>query len=271
MPGRHSTGLWARLVPIARPARALCLLLLTLPLGGCLYYRLVQTYSQLCAERPRISVQALAGGGRVLVFDEPTLYDSDVECLMGAAPSRIESTGLGQRWVYVGTPAGSDRAEERAIRVELSFVRVDDRQRLSRATLPPQLERVLSQRLIDQAIEAACAGRLDPMTKTAEVDLSGIDRSELPRRPEVIALLGDPQGAGSGHTELSYAYCLGRCMVDEPEQLMGRIDIGFDGSGRIEQAIVDYLQYSAEADFLGERAVVAFRGSIAGLAWDCGP
>jgi hypothetical protein len=235
-----------------------------------LYYRLVQTYSQLCDERPRISIEALAGGGRVLVFDQPTLYDTDVECLMGAAPSRIEATGAGHRWIYRASPVGAAGSDDRAIRVELVFERDGERQRLARATLPAQLERVLSQRLIDQSIEAACSGRLDPITRTAQVDLSGVDPAELPDRSEVMGLLGEPPGAGSDGARLSYAYCLGRCAADDPEAVVARVNLGFDAAGHVENAVVDYLQYSADVDFVAEQAVVAFRGSIAELAWSCG-
>ena len=128
-------------------------------LEGCLYYRLAQTYRQLCDESPRITIVQLDAGNRVLVFDEPTLFDTDVACLMGAAPSIAEATRLGKQWHYVASPVGSQGSADGAITVDLSFALVEGRYRLSRATIPAQLEKILSRHLIDQSIAAACNGK----------------------------------------------------------------------------------------------------------------
>lgn len=239
-------------------------------LSGCLYYRLTQTYYQLCDERPRIVVEEANGGERVLVFDEPTLYDTDVECLMGAAPSRIEHTDVGKQWIYMAIPMGPERPEDQTITVTLSFDFAEGRHRLSRATLPMQLEQILSQRLIDQSIEAACNGQLDLITRTAQVDLAGIDRASLPDRSKVIGLYGPPNGEARSGDVLSWIYCVEGCGDPDDRRKTSRVGIVFDPLGRIEQASADYLQYSAYANFVEEQAVVAFRGSVAEIAWECG-
>lgn len=249
---------------------AIGLVALTSLLDGCLYYRLTQTYRQLCAESPRITVHERDIGGRVVVFHEPTLYDTDVACLMGTAPSRVEHRDLGKQWSYVAIPMGPERPEAQTITVDLFFDLAEGRYRLSRATLPTQLEQILSRRLIDQSIEAACNGQLDLITRTARVDLTGIDRASLPDRSQVIELYGPPNGAAGSDDVLAWVYCVGGCSDPEDRQMRSRVGIVFDRFGHIEQASADYLQYSAYANFVEERAVVAFHGSIAEIAWDCG-
>jgi hypothetical protein len=239
-------------------------------LDGCLYYRLTRTYWQLCDENPRIAVLELDSGGRVLVFDEPTLLDTDVACLMGAAPSESEATPHGKQWRYVAMPIGSEESADRAITVDLTFVPVDGSYRLFRATLPPQLERILSPQLIDQSISAACNGELDLIRRTASVDLSGIDRASLPDQASVIELFGPPNHPATTDRTLSWSYCLGSCAAREHPTIMSKVDVAFDPSGHIEQVTADYLQYSAHANFLKERALVTFRGSITRISLDCG-
>jgi hypothetical protein len=239
-------------------------------LDGCLYYRLTQTYRQLCDNSPRIAILELDAGGRVLVFDEPTLFDTDVACLMGAAPSASEATRHGKQWRYVATPMDIEASADRAIIVDLTFVSADGGYRLSRATLPPQLERILSPHLIDQSISAACHGELDLIRRTARVDLSGIDRASLPDRASVIELFGPPNDPTSADGTLSWSYCLGSCTAPDHPTIMSKVDVTFDPSGQIEQVTADYLQYSAHANFTEERARVTFRGSIARISLDCG-
>ena len=239
-------------------------------LEGCLYYRLAQTYRQLCEESPRITIVELDAGDRVVVFDEPTLFDTDVACLMGAAPSMAEVTRLGKQWHYVASPVGSGGSADRAITVDLTFALVEGRYKLSRATIPAQLEKILSPYLIDQSIEAACNGDLDLIRQTARVDLSGIDHASLPGRTSVIELFGPPNRRASTEGALSWSYCLGSCTGHDTRRLMSNVDVVFDPSGHIERVSADYLQYAADADFAVERATVTFRGSIAQMSLDCG-
>ena len=242
----------------------------TLPLEGCLYYRLTQTYWQLCDPSPRIAVVQLDAGGRVLVFDEPTLFDTDVACLMGAEPSVSEVTPDGKKWRYLASPVGAAGSADRAINVDLVFALVNGRYRLSRATIPRQLERILSPHLIDQSIEAACNGELDLISRTARVDLSGIDRATLPDRATVIGLFGPPNGPPTAEDSMSWRYCLDSCTARDHPRMMSKVDVVFDTAGQIEQVSADYLQYSAYADFAKEHAVVTFRGSIAQISLACG-
>jgi hypothetical protein len=239
-------------------------------LEGCLYYRLAQTYRQLCDESPRITIVQLDAGDRALLFDEPTLFDTDVACLMGAAPSMAEVTRLGKQWHYVASPVGSGGAADRAITVDLSFALVEGRYRLARATIPAQLEKILSPYLIDQSIEAACNGDLDLIRQTARVDLSGIDHASLPDRKTVIELFGPPNRRAAAEGVLSWSYCLGSCADRDSPRLMSNVDVVFDPSGHIERVSADYLQYAADANFAVERATVTFRGSIAQMSLDCG-
>ncbi|MGB5495542.1 MAG: hypothetical protein WBM97_13805, partial [Sedimenticolaceae bacterium] len=239
-------------------------------LEGCLYYRLAQTYRQLCDESPRITIVELDARDRVLVFDEPTLLDTDVACLMGAAPSIAEVTRLGKQWHYVASPVGPEGSADRAITVDLTFVLEEGRYRLSRATIPAQLEKILSRHLIDQSIEAACNGELDLIRQTARVDLSGIDHASLPDRASVIQLFGPPNGPATADGALSWRYCLGRCAARDDPGMMSNLDVVFDPSGHIERVSADYLQDSADANFTVERAKVTFHGSIAQISLDCG-
>lgn len=244
--------------------------LATVLLDGCLYYRLTQTYLQLCDENPRIAILELDAGGRVVAFGEPTLFDTDIACLMGAGPSASEATRHGRHWRYVATPMDTEGSADRAITVDLTFVPDEGRYRLSRATLPPQLERILSPHLIDQSISAACHGELDLIRRTARVDLSGIDRASLPDRASVIDLFGPPNDPARADGTLSWSYCLGSCTDRDHPEVMSKVDVVFDRSGRIEQVAAYYLQYSAHANFTEERALVSFRGSIAQISLDCG-
>ena len=239
-------------------------------LEGCLYFRLAQTYRQLCDESPRITIVQPDAGNRVLVFDEPTLFDADVACLMGAAPSIVEATRLGKQWHYVASPVGSEGSADRAITVDLTFALVEGRYRLSRATIPAQLEKIFSHNLIDQSIEAACNGELDLIRHIARVDLSGIDHTSLPDRRSVIELFGPPNGPATADGALSWRYCLGGCAGRDHPRVMSNVDVVFDPSGHIERVSADYLQYSADVDFTVERATVTFRGSIAQISLDCG-
>lgn len=239
-------------------------------LEGCLYYRLAQTYRQLCDESPRITIVQLDAGNRVLVFDEPTLFDTDVACLMGAVPSIAEATRLGKQWHYVASPVGPEGSADMAITVDLTFALVEGRYKLSRATIPAQLEKILSRHLIDQSIEAACNGKLDLIRHTASVDLSGIDHASLPDRTSVIELFGPPNGPATADGALSWSYCLGSCAARDDPGRMSNVDVVFDPSGHIKRVSADYLQYSADANFTVERATVMFRGSIAQMSLGCG-
>jgi hypothetical protein len=238
-------------------------------LEGCLYRRLTQTYHQLCDASPRIALQA-SGDGRVLVFDEPTLLDTDVACLVGTAPTTTAATLEGKRWRYLASPLGSDGSTDYTILLELRFARVEGGYRLSRATLPVQLEQLLSPHLVDQSIAAACNGELDLIRRIARVDLSGIDRSWLPDRVSVIELFGPPNAPADATGALTWRYCVGRCGGGNGRGQLSEIRVVFDPSGRIEQVSLDYLQSSALANFAEGSGLVAFSGSIAGIVMNCG-
>ncbi len=238
-------------------------------LQGCLYYRLTKTYHQLCSQPPRIAVHYLDDGSRAVQFERPTLYDKDVACLMGAAPTTTKATLYGKLWRYEVRPLGPAGHASRPITVDLSFDLVDGSYRLAQATLPPSLEQVLSPLFIDRSIFAACNGQLKLLTRTAAVDLSGLDSALLPNRAQVIDLLGPSNDGPSTHGTVSWVYCLGNCAASDGRLPMSRIDIDFGPLGHIKQVSTDYLQYYAHADFDTKQALVSFRGTLAQISWGC--
>jgi hypothetical protein len=159
----------------------LCALLLQ----GCLLSRLVTSRQQLCNDEISLSLEE-----RILVvFDQPTLYDDDIKKILGQSPSSETVVGNLLLYQYRITRKG-DSSGSYDIPVTFQFTRKDGRYRLAKAQASKNVKDFLPPELLEPLFRCGCDGKL--RGNEIEIDLAGLDLTQLPKIEEIKTLLGEP-------------------------------------------------------------------------------
>jgi len=221
-----------------------CLLLLQ----GCLLNRLEKSRQQLCDNQIVLSLE----GGISVIFSQPTLYDMDIQKILGEKPSREYVHGNYLFYEYLVTRKGDDISGIFDIPVRFQFIRENNRNRLVKANINKNIEGILSSDLLKQLFRSGCDAKLKG--NTVEVDLAGVDLAKLPKIEKIKTILGKPHD----NNEDKYTYYYKLNSSDTAE-----IIISYDDKiDRMSAVRIIYFRYVLEVDFTKHMA----RGKIKNLS-----
>jgi hypothetical protein len=216
---------------------------------GCLLDRVLASRQQVCDGRYTLDFS----DGTFLRLDRGILRESDVACLVDAEPT---SRADGRLLYLMRNRSEPDPRFE--IPIELYFDRVGDESLLRAGYAGKSLTEVLSESVIAQATRAACDGRISLLHASVTFDLTAIDRASLPRREQLVALLGKPS-ASARPGSIAFDYEL----VGSGGDRTARIELRFDDGGAVSEVDVRYLAYHLEADLAaGTGRFVATRSAL---------
>lgn len=225
---------------IAKIKLSLLALLLLGLLQGCLLHRLERSRDQLCRGQVHLTFNDQA----VVSFDRPTLYDTDIIKILGAAPSERMVGGEELVFSYYAEKMG-DTSGEYDIPVQFTFVMDGGRYKLTKAAMDQSILGGLSHKLIGQLFLSVCRAKI--VGQTIQVDMSGIDTGLLPDRKMVWQLLGAPNAMEENHDLFRYA-------VNGVQT--SQIRIAFDAnSGQVAAMKIVYFRYVLDLDFTTQLAI----------------
>jgi hypothetical protein len=214
-------------------------------LNGCILERIYRVKNQLCDFDNNFQIET--SEGLSVLLHEPVLLDDDVTWLTGTDPTELEVTGDGLLMRYIAEKRGVNSNDRYSLSVELRFVQIDGKYRLKEGLLGRNLTYVLTVDLLTQCLESVCQSEKSLVNRTVLIDISNIDRSLLPSRPEVVEILGVPNRNPADPFVLSYDYHL---QGVETGDKMVTMDVHYMQQGdEIRRIKVKYLRYSLDADF----------------------
>jgi hypothetical protein len=182
-----------------------------------------------------------------VLLREPVLLDDDVTWLTGTDPTELEVTGDGLLMRYIAAKRGVISNDRYSLSVELRFVQIGGKYRLIEGSLGRNLTDVLTVDLLTQCLESVCKSEKSFVHRTVLIDITNIDRSLLPSRPEVVEILGVPNRSPDDLFALSYEYHL---QGVETGDKLATMDVHYmQQSDEIRRIKVKYLRYSLDADF----------------------
>lgn len=232
--------------------RLTVLLLLGMHLSGCLLNRVYAFKNQFCDYQANFTL--LVGDGVTLQMHTPVLLDTDVVWLLGADPTtRREAEGR-LELTYVVEKELPVLQSDYSIPLHLRFIERGDEMRLSAGMINRNLSAMITPGLIGETVAHACNSEASVMKKNVEFDLGGLQRSDIPKREQILDALGPPQEVGSNGRNMAYRFRL-QGTGPEVERSFARIWFRKDGD-EVERIRFRYFIYELNADF------VTGRGSI---------
>lgn len=239
-------------------ARALLCILVTLPLQGCLFTRILETRTQLCDEKPpRVIVTRQPGSGLRVLFEKPTLTDRDVVSIVGYEPTQVTAANAVREFSYEALPLGRPLDKKSGLVVRLSFAQLEGEYKLSRVEIPEKFNTILPPPLLDAAVSIACRTQIGIVPPGATFDLASLDKSTLPTRNVLIQLLGSPTTAIARSDEMSYEYCLAPC--DSNFLMVAKLRFSFGSNGALHRVNATYFRYSVEVDVVSSRPTATIK------------
>ena len=191
---------------------ALLAIVAVAPLQGCLLDRVLATKAQLCDQvPPGVVLTRTPGSSLRVVFAQPTLTEQDVVWIIGFEPSSVGASAQRREMAYEVRPLARPLHASAGFVARLAFDRVGGESRLAEVEIPPQLDAVLSQPLLDAAVKVACKAKIGVAPPRTTFDLRDVDRATLPDREALARLLGLPPAVGPPDAEMDLAYCLVPC------------------------------------------------------------
>ncbi len=224
----------------------------TLILNGCILERIFRVKNQLCDFEKNFQIE-ISQGFRVLLR-EPVMLDEDITWLAGAEPS--ERTYIGNELVmrYIAQKRGASSDGQYNIPVELRFVRLDGEYRLKEGSLSKNLTDILTDELLSQIIRSVCKSEKSLVKQQITIDIDALDRSLLPSKSEITAILGPPNRDTGNERNLAYDYQLKN---NDSIDNVAEMEILFDKPGeRILRVKLKYLRYNLDADFEKGEAIL---------------
>lgn len=184
----------------------------------------------------------------------PVMLDEDIIWLTGAEPS--ERTYIGNELVmrYIAQKRGASANGQYDIPVELRFVLVDGEYRLKAGFLSKNLTEILTEELLSQIIRSVCKSEKSLVKQQISVDIGALERSLLPSKTDITAVLGPPNRDTGNNRKLAYDY---RLKYNDSIDNVAEMEILFDMSGeRIIRLKLKYLRYNLDADFKEGHAIL---------------
>jgi hypothetical protein len=224
-------------------------LLASFALHACRLTRLMEAKSQLCDERPpQVIVKREPGSGIRVVFETPTLTESDVIAIVGFKPTQTWGTEAVRELSYEALPLHQPRDRASSLVLRLAFTPTRGAYRLSEAEIPEKFNSILPAPLLDAAITVVCQPKLTILPPGCEFSLTSVDRATLPTLDQLRQVLGPPTAWRSRSNEISYEYCLAPCDLGSSQ--IAHLGFSFGDHGELQRAEVRYFRYSATVDLI---------------------
>jgi hypothetical protein len=236
------------------PGRTLLVLLsAALLINGCILERIFRVKRQLCDFEKNFQIE-ISDGFRVLLRD-PVMLDEDITWLAGAQPSEQRFTGDDMVMTYIAERKGDPSNRQYDLPVELYFVRRDGQYRLTEGYLSKNLADMLTDELLIQIMQSVCKSEKSLVKQQIKIDIRKLDRSWLPDKSEITAILGPPNANSGNEHKLVYDYHLKNNAAADKETT---IEIYFDDTHEeLLRIKVKYLRYNLDADFEKGEAVLS--------------
>jgi hypothetical protein len=230
----------------------LVLLSAALILHGCILERIFRVKDQLCDFEKNFQIEI--GQGFRVRLREPVMLDKDITWLAGAEPSERQSVGDGLVMTYIAERKGIQSNGQYDLPIELRFVRFDGEYRLKEGYLGKNLTDVLTGDLLTQIMQSVCQAEKSLVKQQIVIDIKTLDRTLLPDRSAITAILGPPNPDGSPGPKQTWDYRLKNHDAVDTETA---IEIYLDDDERIRRIRVKYLRYTLDADFEKGAAVLS--------------
>ncbi len=229
------------------------LLLLGSLLSGCLLTRVYEFKNQFCDYQQNF--QLLLGDELMLSMRNPVLRDRDIIWLMGAAPSYREQGRDGLDLVYVIEKDLPQSDPQYAIPLRLRFMQQQGQYLLKAGIISHNLSSMITPGLIDEIIVHTCDADSDFLKRSITVDLSGLDRQDVPHRSEIESALGPPGLSIEAGRVVEYQY---RLKDAQPgvEKSSARIWYS-EGGEQVERIHFSYFRYQFDVNFETGEGVIS--------------
>jgi hypothetical protein len=233
---------------------------LVLGLSGCLVNRAAEVKSQFCDFDSNFSLR-FAESAEIDIH-HPVMLDKDILWLADADPTETHISGNEKHMIFVMEKSGPNPDPADEIRVELGFELLDSKYKLAKIQFDPKLNAMMNPDVMDQAsIEAGsklmCETGYSLTSTEVEFDLSGQSFDDLPKRQEILELLGPPLELDAVADSLTYEYHL-KGSQDDPFKT--RFTVWFDDSGQnLARMESRYSHFQTSTDFLQKKMLVQLR------------
>jgi hypothetical protein len=233
---------------------------LALGLSGCLVNRAAEVKGQFCDFDSNFSLEFAHSAE--FQFHHPVMLDKDIVWLTDSKPTRTEVSGNKKQMFFIMEKSGSAPDPATDIRVELEFEMLDEQFKLARIRFDPKLNAMMNPEVMDRAaIEAGsrmmCETGYSLASREVELDLSGQSFDDLPKRQEILDLLGPPLEYDPAGNSFSYEYHL---KGSEDDPLNTRFTVWFDDSGEtLARMESRYSHFHSSTDFINKKMRVQLK------------
>ena len=222
-------------------------------LNGCILERIFKVKNQLCDFDKNFQIE-YAEGFRV-ILREPVMLDEDITWLAGAAPSEEKFVDDELVMTYNAERKSAKPGGQYDLPIELRFVSLDGEDRLKEGYLGKNLTHILTGKLLTQIMQSVCKSEKSLVKRQIKIDIRTLDRTLLPDRSEITALLGPANPNPANEHKLVYDYQLKNAAAADLETT---IEINFDDADeKILRIKVKYLRYHLDADFEKGEAILS--------------
>jgi hypothetical protein len=222
-------------------------------LNGCILERIFKVKNQLCEFDKNFQIE-FSQGFRV-ILREPVMLDEDITWLAGAEPSQQKFIGDELVMTYNAERKSAKPNGKYDLPIELRFVRRNGQYRLKEGYLSKNLTHILTGKLLIQIMQSVCKSEKSLVKRQIKIDIRTLDRTLLPDRSELTALLGPPNSNPTVEHKLVYDYQLKNNAAFD---VVATIEINFDDlNENILRIKVRYLRYHLDADFEKGQAILS--------------
>jgi hypothetical protein len=178
---------------IKRSLRVIFLLILAGSLSGCIYWiRAYQVYLQMDEFDRHFSVES--GDEFTLHFKDPILYSKDFVSLSKLYASQDDPTPEGRRWRYWFRKVDSNNV---LIKPEVKYysdLKFNKENRLIAWSFSPLFLAIAPPKFLEVSLRSIGGAEIDKDKRQLKANSALLDKisDELPRKPAVLAQLGEP-------------------------------------------------------------------------------
>ena len=190
-------------------------------------------------------------------MQQPVLLDSDIILLAGAEPSaQLINDGL-LEMKYIIELQQVHRNSNYDVPIFLQFRKLHGQYRLQQSRIDKDLREFLKPAIVDYSFRTGCTVQPDLLRTRLEIDLSDLDKSQLPTRDEILTTLGPPLETSPNGDMITYQY---RLKSAEPDSISSRAIMWFEPSSvQLRRVFIRHRYYEMDADLVADSAVVKLK------------